>query len=381
MSTLVKIEVRDTEAQQPARHLEFARLPVRIGRNQLNDVHLDDPFASDWHGVLRMEARGLSYFDLGSLNGTMMAGQRLGRNVATPLANRAVLTIGRSELSIAIVERTGERQPVAPARFTTTLNWAADEVRSMMEKMRHDEAGGAGGASPARATGGVARTATPASPFPAAVPRPSGVAPAYARPTPLPARSPSSASLPPASGSAVGEVAAAAPELPDPGTPEGQLARMAGVLRAFADAFVGLRKGYQQFGSEVGIRTIHGNTPLHHARDGAQLVEYLLGDPTQTLQRMAELTAVFADFGIHHIAMMEAVTQGARSVVTWLDPKSRGLSGGLFGGRGKFRELEEDFTALLENDEEMHGRLFGAEFVRAYTSVVVGETNDEPEPR
>ena len=43
-----------------------------------------------------------------------------------------------------------------------------------------------------------------------------------------------------------------------------------------------------------------------------------------------ELIAVFADFGIHHIAMMEAVTSGARALLQSFDPRANDLD---LGGR------------------------------------------------
>ena len=45
------------------------------------------------------------------------------------------------------------------------------------------------------------------------------------------------------------------------------VARQRRLLDAFSEAFVGLRKGYEQFGSEVGVRTINGATPLHQGAE------------------------------------------------------------------------------------------------------------------
>src|SRR5207247_9227333 len=65
--------------------LRFAKSPIRIGRNQLNDISLDDPFVSEWHGTIRFDRQSVAYFDLGSTNGSLLEGQRLAKNVATPL--------------------------------------------------------------------------------------------------------------------------------------------------------------------------------------------------------------------------------------------------------------------------------------------------------
>ncbi|MDB4982864.1 MAG: hypothetical protein JWM82_3616, partial [Myxococcales bacterium] len=45
--------------------LKFTESPVRIGRNQLNDIAIEDPFVSEWHGVLRFDAQGVAFFDMG----------------------------------------------------------------------------------------------------------------------------------------------------------------------------------------------------------------------------------------------------------------------------------------------------------------------------
>src|SRR5947199_10819236 len=69
------------------RTLTFAKSPVRIGRNQLNDIALDDPFVSEWHGLIHFGADTVDYYDLGSTNGTVLDGKRLAKNVPAPLTD------------------------------------------------------------------------------------------------------------------------------------------------------------------------------------------------------------------------------------------------------------------------------------------------------
>ena len=52
----------------PLRTLRFSKSPIRMGRNQLNDIPLDDPFVSEWHGTIRFDDQSVAYFDLGSTN-------------------------------------------------------------------------------------------------------------------------------------------------------------------------------------------------------------------------------------------------------------------------------------------------------------------------
>jgi type VI secretion system protein ImpI len=50
----------------------FSRLPVRIGRNSLNDVCLPLNFVSQFHAVIELHEEQLLLLDLGSTNGTML---------------------------------------------------------------------------------------------------------------------------------------------------------------------------------------------------------------------------------------------------------------------------------------------------------------------
>jgi len=106
-----------------SRTLQFAKSPVRIGRNQLNDISLDDPFVSEWHGTIRFDEHSIAYFDLGSTNGTLLDGKRLAKNVASELSVASVLRVGLIEMAVARQAAATE----APARPATgphrTLAW------------------------------------------------------------------------------------------------------------------------------------------------------------------------------------------------------------------------------------------------------------------
>ena len=40
-------------------------------------------------------------------------------------------------------------------------------------------------------------------------------------------------------------------------------------------------------------------------------------------QRARDLVTIFADFGVHHVAMMDAITQGVRALLESLDPRDQ----------------------------------------------------------
>mgnify|MGYP001056941924 CR=1 FL=1 len=76
---IVQIERID---QGRASTLAFTNSPVRLGRNPLNDLVLEDSFISQWHAVVRFDEQNTYYVDLGATNPTLINGQP----VALPLS-------------------------------------------------------------------------------------------------------------------------------------------------------------------------------------------------------------------------------------------------------------------------------------------------------
>ncbi len=323
------LEVTVKDPTSPSqRTLTFSKSPVRIGRNQLNDIPLEDPFVSEWHGLIHFGPDSVDYYDLGSTNGTILDGKRLAKNVPAPLSERSRIHLGRIELTVAnrrVASETGPRKTMAWGRTDGT------------------------------------------DPFAPARPPASGI-PRFGEPV----RSPSGAH-------AVLEKAPGEP------APEAEaLLRRQKILEAFSEAFVGLRKGYEQFGAEVGVRTINGRTPLHRARSSREILDHLLSPQVDVGTVSHDLIAIFADFGIHHIAMMEAVTEGVRALLQSLDPRANDLDvgGRLFSAakaKGQWKAYLERFDQTLTDDQELHAAIFGAEFAHAYARVTQGDGKREPD--
>jgi predicted component of type VI protein secretion system len=324
----------------PLRTLRFSKSPIRMGRNQLNDIPLDDPFVSEWHGTIRFDDQSVAYFDLGSTNGTLLEGKRLPKNVATPLTETSRLKLGLLEVSVVTELEVEAEAPRAPKRsdLHQTLAW-----------------------------GNVNRGA------------PSGAMPG------TPATTPSSGSSGmPGMSARGGDSASSITPPPRPAEPAGT-AQQAKLLEAFVEAFIGLRKGYEQFGAEVGVRTINGNTPLHRARSQRELLDYLMQPKLDAAALSKDIIAIFADFGIHHIAMMQGVTEGVRQLLQSLSPQAHDIDtkGGLFGGgkaKGQWKAYVEHFEQLLGDDNELHSAIFGNEFARAYASVTMGDGGAPADP-
>jgi predicted component of type VI protein secretion system len=95
---LIHIKVKDSRSRCEREHT-FTQLPIRIGRNPLNDLIIEDGFVSQWHGILRREDQHLVYMDLGSTNGSSLDGKRLPKDVAVPLPDGARLGVACFQLS------------------------------------------------------------------------------------------------------------------------------------------------------------------------------------------------------------------------------------------------------------------------------------------
>jgi len=84
LALLVRVDSLDNGSSQT---FHFTRSPVRIGRNPLNDLPLQFPFVSQWHAVVQYDDHQVTFYDLGSTNGTQHQGQRLGKNVPVPITH------------------------------------------------------------------------------------------------------------------------------------------------------------------------------------------------------------------------------------------------------------------------------------------------------
>jgi type VI secretion system protein ImpI len=352
---ILEVQITDPLAGT-TRKLRFSQSPVRIGRNQLNDLSLDTPFVSEWHGTIRFDGNSVAYFDLGSTNGTLLDGKRLVKNVAAELSEASRLQLGGVELTVAVrrsdsgLNKTlGWGRPDGPAATPAPPSQQPSSPSSSSSPRRPDRSGPAvAGSSPAVAPG--------ARPAPAPIDDERFRAADTPRPSPR----------------------AAPPGAADPRAREPMLGRQRLLLEAFAEAFVGLRKGYEQFGAEVGVRTVSGSTALHRARTSGELLDHLLQPNLDPAVASRELIAIFADLGIHHLAMMEAITEAVRAVLQSLDPRASDMdvgSGLLSRGKIKaqWKTYVDRFDQLITDDDELHTAIFGDEFARAYASVTLGD--------
>ncbi|HEY6006174.1 MAG TPA: type VI secretion system-associated FHA domain protein, partial [Anaeromyxobacter sp.] len=217
-------------------------------------------------------------------------------------------------------------------------------------------------------------------PAPAAAHRPAAAAPAYASSDAEQLLSAFAESYLPAS-----------VQVRTPDQRQAFLARVAEALETFGRSFVEMRKGYEEFGKQMGVRTVHGDGPVERSRDPRQLLAALL-DPAQH-GRVEELQAAFADYMVHQVAILNGVTEGAKAMLKGLSPESiEAKTQGMWPMKGQalWKAFEERFHAIFDEDDAVSDALFGREFGRAYSAIVGkrgggdgedgGEEDDRPRP-
>ena len=451
MTPLV-VRVEDTEGGRPST-LAFLKSPVRIGRGELNDLHLDRPFVSTYHGLVQFDEDGASYVDLGSTNGSALDGGRLEKNAVVALPPGSVIAIGTLRLRFdrratgerfataprqtVFARRAAEAPPrVEPPRPVATPAPPAEAVAAPMPPVLAAPPPGpaelaARAAAAARADaaieaaaldldlsytsyrgafeylraavdGAVAALDEAARPlalerlaerypalrgepeFASRLPqapgrRPEGPLDASAAalaPPPAPAVAPRSATVSGGEAARLLEAFAGA-YLPGGAGAAGSaaqerlLGRVAGVLETYSRSFLELRRGYEEFGREMGVRTAKGEGFLARAVDVPQIMAYLL-DPGAT-GRDEELQRAFADFMLHQVALLRGVVDGAQALLADLSPEAleRDVPQRAWMPRGVdlWKAFQDRYHELADEDAAVSERLFGKEFARAYAAI------------
>ncbi|AKF86412.1 type VI secretion system protein [Myxococcus fulvus] len=96
------IRIKDLETQPPKeRQYVFTHSPVRIGRNQLNDISIPKSFVSLFHALVRFNQKSIHVVDLGSTNGLSIDGRRIDKNVPVRVGEETRVTIGTIEMRLS----------------------------------------------------------------------------------------------------------------------------------------------------------------------------------------------------------------------------------------------------------------------------------------
>jgi type VI secretion system protein len=144
------------------------------------------------------------------------------------------------------------------------------------------------------------------------------------------------------------------------------------LLEAFSKAFIELRKGTEQFGSEMAVRVSSQRTPLGHAGQVHEVLAYLLDWRLENDGRIEELTSAFVDIMVHQVALLNGIMEGVKGLLQRLGPENidRDLAkrGGAwpFRARARWNRFVERHRELLEESRQLASTIFGPEFARAY---------------
>lgn len=445
MALLVRVD----KAGQTFKRAGYPTSPVRIGRNPLNELCIEDPVVSQWHALVRFDetAQQIILMDLGSTNGTTYNGARLAPHVPVYVTQNDVVAIGPISLSIVMAHVPPELiEAGRQGNFNASLGGgkATMMVAPGQAKTMLFDAEQAGGGLPSAATvvyqpgaQGMPAEETRVESFEdafreidQAVDR---TKPAYAayreawgevirqlrvrisetpeqmrghvafalkRELPQIAREPEFVALleelgiPEVGGDV--DVAewlhrlkhgAGSTIAQEPINTKLAMERVGALLETFAESFISLRRGYDQFGEDMALQLIQEETPLTGASDYRGVLQVLL-DWNADGSRVAEdLKRAFADLAIHQVALLHGFVEGVRDLIQQVGPdaletgKSEVIgqvgSGGFSLSRNSrlwklYRRVHQSLT-----EEDRFTRLvFGRPFARAYFDITGGRAQD-----
>jgi len=407
MPVALVARVIDTQANQSF-DVTYERFPIRLGRNQLNDLHIDRPYVSQFHLAIDVkDGRQIIVKDLGSTNGTVFSGRRLTRDTPIDITSTPEITIGPIVIRMQIID-AAPKKPQA-AKDGTVLDFAeqSGSAAAAWKKQQKPIAPGAEDAYVRQlqpyteayraAWGGVYRVIYDHLPRLGqdvrqnylkrlAMEQPSIAAEQdfqklaqYYGVDPRMLGEPSAAQ---AAHAAIVELSRTlAPGSKPIEDVDGVLTfakRLRDAMEVFLKCFVSLRDGYQEFEAEVLARDKDADEgdPVAAAKDDKELGNVLLG-PQGGPDAPRQLQNIFVDVMSHQVALINGVMEGVRTLLTKLSPKAieedverGGRRGGLFSNK---------FEALWKRYEVVHGDyageqketfliIFGPQFSRAYAA-------------
>lgn len=404
MAVALVARVIDTQANQSF-DVTYERFPVRIGRNQLNDLPIDRPYVSQFHAAIEVRDKQIIAKDLGSTNGTVFSGRRMTRDTPVDITSSPELTIGPIVIRMQVADVAPKKREAPKDGTVLDFDQSGGAAAAWKEQQHKPIAPGAEDAymrqlqpyieSYRAAWVGVYRViydhlprlqddvrqnylkrlamehgAIAGEPDFQKIAQYYGVNPRmFAEPSAataaLAAMAELSRTLAPSSKpiDSVEDVLMFAKRLRD-------------VMEVFLKCFVSLRDGYQEFETEVLARDNQPEEGNHveAAKDEKELGNVLLGGQGGP-DAPRQLQTIFIDVMQHQVALINGVMEGVRTLLTKLSPKTieedlerRGKKGGLFSNK---------FEALWKLYEVVHGDyageqketymiIFGPQFSRAY---------------
>ena len=411
----VGVRVQDSQSNQVFDRV-FPRLPVRIGRNALNDLVLEHNFVSQFHAVLEIQDGQLALRDLGSTNGTLLKGGRVPPNQSVFLAHHgfefAILNLVFRVYTPSI-EAPAPSAPQRPLHATTmfremsgaegeqlrdqaVLQRLAPRLAALREpldaakksidavlKMTNTTLG----EIPKEARAGFALQITTLLPMLESEPRFRAMLADHGVTLHADAKtSPQELAL-----QAVREMAIH--YLPSVGAPNSAedvaqfISKLNETINVFLKSFVPLKDGHRQFETEFALRQRQRapgdpQSAVENAHDVDELALRLLDFRDRSFEASRAVESVFADIMIHEVAMLNGVMMGVKSLLHELSPSEIERvaneprhKAGLLQGHHKalWKVYEGRHGDLADDQKRLFSVLFGREFGQAYRGLADGE--------
>jgi type VI secretion system protein ImpI len=369
----------------------FSLLPVRIGRNPLNDLHIPEGFISQFHAVVELHPGNvLKLRDLGSRNGTRLGAGRAPAGEPAALGPDSSFAIG----PLTFVARYGEMKlethvSEPPPDSLPTVTRVLNPTAQPMEKtVAFDETAAAKIAEARRklleAERKRAREEEELNP-------PDSMTIDLPNSPQLMEQMMKVRQLESMALAGVRELAQLylpnAPRLETAEDVTRFLSRLRDTMDVFLRCFIPLREGYRQFASEMDLTKTRGTGAptaaqrVDSAANEAELAERLLDPKDVEKAALRAVEGTFADLMIHQLALLNAIMRGVKSLLTELSPPAidqaleeaskQGKTDGWTWGPFKFKELWRIYGKkhgdMDDGDKRTFAALFGRDFASAYS--------------
>ena len=409
MPVALVARVFDTQANQQF-DVTFERFPVRIGRNQLNDLHIDRPYVSQFHAAIDIRDKQIFVRDLGSTNGTVYQGRRLARDLPVEVTAAPEINIGPIVLRMGLVDQAAKKpasskeggnvldlnegganpnaqlarpKPIPPGAedpFIRQLvpyieayrtSWGAvyrviyDHLTRLPPELRTNYL---------KRLGLEHASVNLEADF-QKIAQYYGVDP----------RSLGELGPPQAALAALSELSRTlVPGGKPPEDVPGILAfvrRLRDTLEVFLKCFVSLRDGYQEFQKEMLTkdRESVNSDRVATAKDANELGNVLLG-PSGGPDAPRQLHDIFVEVMSHQVALLNGVMEGVKTLLDQLSPKSveedyekKGRRTGLFSNKYEalWKFYEDRHGDYYGEDKQTFLIIFGPQFSKAYAASAV----------
>jgi type VI secretion system protein ImpI len=404
MPVALVAKVFDTQANQQF-EVSFERFPVRIGRNQLNDLQIDRPYVSQFHAAIDLREQQIFVRDLGSTNGTVHQGRRLARDQPVEVTAMPEVNIGPIVLRLSLVEAAAKK-PAGDRPSGNVLDMSEASGPSALSRPKPIPPGGEDPfvrqvvpyiEAYRAAWGAVYRVV-----YDHLTRLPPELRQNYIKrlglehgtvaleqdfqkiaqyygvdPRTLGEMGPPQAAL-----AAIAELSRTL--LPNNHAPEDVASvvtfvrRLRDTLEVFLKCFCSLRDGYNEFKAEVLVRDRESMSSgsVATAKDSRELAAVLLGS-TAAPEATRQVNDVFVDVMSHQVALLNGVMEGVKTLLVKLSPKAledefdkRGKKAGLFSNKYEalWKFYEEQHGDYSGEDKQTFLIIFGPQFSKAYAA-------------